>query len=143
MKKQLSNIAQFLLGVGIWLLISFVIFKCDISSGHNSYGRDPEDYSESSEENTDDDNSTSPESESPCGVEDGTHSATVEYYNPDTDYSATYTLEVDVEDCEVTTIYFPKGGWLDDSHISPTEIDNRHASIEDDQGRTFEIDIDD
>lgn len=78
-----------------------------------------------------------------CGIEDGSHSATVDYYNPDTGHSATYDLEVEVEDCEVTTIHFPKGGWLDDSHISPEELDSDgNATLEDDEGRTFEVHID-
>jgi len=80
---------------------------------------------------------------STCGFEDGTHSATIEYYNPDTDYSNTYTLDVEVEDCQVIQIQFPNGGWLDDSHISPTDLDeDGTASIKDDRGRTWDIDID-
>lgn len=30
---------------------------------------------------------------SKCGIDDGTHSATVNYYNPTTGYRATYTLD--------------------------------------------------
>jgi hypothetical protein len=78
-----------------------------------------------------------------CSFEDGTHSASVDYYNPNTGHSATYTLEVEVEDCEVTTIHFPNGGWLDDSHISPAELnEDGDAELEDEQGRTFSVHID-
>lgn len=80
------------------------------------------------------------ETESECEYDDGTHSATVDYYNSETGHSATYDLEVEVQDCEVIQINFPKGGWLDGDHISPSVLDeNGNATIEDDQGRTWEI----
>jgi hypothetical protein len=80
------------------------------------------------------------ETDSDCEYEDGTHSATVDYYNPETGHNAEYDLEVEVQDCEVIQINFPKGGWLDSDHISPTALDeNGNATIEDDQGRTWEI----
>jgi hypothetical protein len=72
--------------------------------------------------------------------EDGTYTATVEYYNPDTDYSNTYDLEVEVEDNQVTVIYFPNDGYLDDDHIWPAEIDEEgYAYIEGENGKTYEI----
>ena len=75
---------------------------------------------------------------------DGTHSATVEYYNPETGTQSTYTLDVEVENSEVTTIYFPKGGWLDDTHINSAEIDeDGSATLVDDEGREFEVQLDD
>jgi hypothetical protein len=90
----------------------------------------------SEEEGTDNESSS-------CGIEDGSHSATVEYHNPDTGHSATYDLEVEVEECVVTTVYFPRGGWLDDSHISPEELDSDgNVTLEDEKGRTFEVHID-
>jgi hypothetical protein len=77
-------------------------------------------------------------------VEDGTHSATVEYYNPNTGYSNTYTLDVEVEDGEVNQIDFPNDGYLDEDHIDAEELDeDGNATIEDENGRTFEISIDD
>ena len=77
------------------------------------------------------------------GIEDGTYSADVDYYNPDTGYSATYTLDVEVQDGCVTTIYFPNDGYLDDSHIDATELDDDgNCVIYDDDGREFSIHID-
>lgn len=77
-----------------------------------------------------------------CVFEDGSHSATVRYYNPNTGFKNTYELEVDVSDCEIIRINFPKGGWLDEDHIQPTEIDeDGEATIEDDQGRIWEIQL--
>jgi hypothetical protein len=77
------------------------------------------------------------------GFEDGTYVATVDYYNPNTDYSATYTLDVEVQDNQVVTIYFPNDGYLDDDHIWPDELDeNGFVSIEGDDGKTYDIQID-
>lgn len=78
-----------------------------------------------------------------CEYEDGRHGATVSYTNPDTGHSATYSLDVEVDDCEVTVIYFPKGGWLDDSHISSGELDDDgYTVVSDQEGRTFEVQLD-
>jgi len=77
-----------------------------------------------------------------CGVDDGTQSATVDYYNPETGYSATYSLNVEIENCQVVQIDFNNGGYLDGDHIEPANIDeNGDASVEDDQGRSFEVHI--
>lgn len=76
-------------------------------------------------------------------VEDGTHTATVDYYNPETGYSATYDLDVEVEDGEVVEIQFPNGGYLDEYRLSNTELDeDGSADVEDDEGRSFHIEID-
>jgi hypothetical protein len=78
-----------------------------------------------------------------CGFNDGMHEALVDYYNPDTDFSNTYTLDVEVEDCKVIKIEFPKGGWLDSDHIDPTDINtDGTCEIEDDKGRTYNVHID-
>ena len=95
---------------------------------------------------SDDDNENNDEvssSTSNCNIDDGTHSATVDYYNPKTGYSNTYTLDVEVENCQVTTIYFENGGYLDDSHIDAADIDeNGDANVEDDRGRSYDVHID-
>lgn len=75
-------------------------------------------------------------------IEDGTYSADVDYYNQETGYSATYTLDVEVQDGCITTIYFPNDGYLDDSHIDATELDDEgNCVICDDEGREFSIHI--
>jgi len=78
-----------------------------------------------------------------CSFEDGTHSATVDYTNDETGYSQTYTLDVEVENCEVVQINFPNGGWLDSDHITPSEIDeDGSCTIEGEEGKTYVIQID-
>lgn len=78
-----------------------------------------------------------------CEIVDGTHSATVDYNNPETGYSNTYTLDVEVEDCQVVQIDFDSGGYLDEDHISPAEIDDYGmATVDGEDGKTYDIQID-
>jgi hypothetical protein len=80
---------------------------------------------------------------SECKFEDGTYSATVDYINPSTGYSQTYSLDVEVVDCQVVQIDFPNGGWLDESHISAADIDeNGDASVDGEEGKTYQVHID-
>lgn len=75
---------------------------------------------------------------------DGTFSADVNYYNPNTGTSSTYTLDVEVENNEVTVIYWPNGGQLDDSHFTPQELDsNGSCFFTSDQGYDYEVTITD
>ena len=76
-------------------------------------------------------------------INDGTYSANVNYYNSETGHSATYTLDVEVENNQVTIIYFPNSGYLDDDHITPDELDESgFVSIEGDDGKTYDVQID-
>jgi hypothetical protein len=78
-----------------------------------------------------------------CGLDDGTYSATVGYNNSKTGYSATYTLDVDVEDCQVVQINFPNDGYLDADHIPAADIDeDGNANVDGEDGKTYEIQID-
>ncbi|MCZ2845125.1 MAG: hypothetical protein O2U61_01285 [Candidatus Bathyarchaeota archaeon] len=77
------------------------------------------------------------------GNEDGIYTATVDYYNSKTGYITTYTLEVEIEDNEIITIYFPKGGYLDQFDFWSTELDeDGYAEVETDDGRYFDVQID-
>lgn len=78
--------------------------------------------------------------ETNCNFKDGTHSATVDYYNPKTKHSAQYDLKVHVKDCKIIQIDFPNGGWLDEDHIPQTQInENKEAVLTDDKGRQWKI----
>jgi hypothetical protein len=80
---------------------------------------------------------------SSCDFDDGVHAATVNYSNSNTGYSNTYSLDVEVENCEVVRINFPNGGWLDSDHITPAELDgNGQCTIEGEGGKTYEVEID-
>jgi hypothetical protein len=50
--------------------------------------------------------------------------ATVGYYNPNTGTSTTNYLTAMVENGQLVKILFPNGGWLDDSHFTPPDIDS-------------------
>lgn len=122
---RLLNVAS------ISLLVCFLL-SCG-NSGKSQHYNSVEDEEECYEDEDNENN----------GIEDGTHSADVDYYNPDTGYSASYTLDVEVQDGCVTTIYFPNDGYLDDSHIDATELDDDgNCTIYDDEGREFSIHID-
>lgn len=72
-----------------------------------------------------------------------TYPATVEYHNGGTGYSASYNLDVTVEDNQVTKIEFPNGGELNQDHITPEELDNDgNATVQGEDGKTYDIHID-
>lgn len=78
-----------------------------------------------------------------CNYEDGTHSATVYYNNDETGYSASYTLDVEVQDCQIVQINFPNNGYIDEDHISYADIDeDGNATVEGENGKMYEIQID-
>ena len=80
--------------------------------------------------------------DSGCKFEDGTYSATVDYNNPETAYSTTYTLDVEVQDCQIVQINFPNNGYLDEDHISFADInEDGNASVDGEDGKTYEIQI--
>ena len=123
------------------LLIIFLLSSCigSTNSSDNSYDDEDE---ESYDSSYDDEDEESYEEES-TGIEDGTYSADVEYYNPETGYSNSYTLDVEVQDNNVVEIDFNNGGYLDDSHIDPAELDeDGNCTVYDDEGREYEIHID-
>tara|TARA_R110000868_G_scaffold93190_1_gene258038 strand:+ start:3376 stop:3936 length:561 start_codon:yes stop_codon:yes gene_type:complete len=73
--------------------------------------------------------------------EDGTYCAEIEYYYHKTGTRSTYTLEVEIIDNELTKIYWSNGGWLDDSHFDPPEIEDGHAEFISDRGIEYFIEI--
>jgi hypothetical protein len=73
---------------------------------------------------------------------EGDYCADVNYYNPNTGNSSNYTLNVLVEDNQLVTIYWPNGGWMDDDHFSPEELDdNGYCSFTSDKGYDYEVQI--
>ncbi|MGN8072646.1 hypothetical protein [Mucilaginibacter sp. 22184] len=78
----------------------------------------------------------------PEGIKDGSYTATVDYANPNTGYSATYTLMVEVSDGQVVQINFPNDGYLDDDHISPADLDEEgNADVAGEDGKTYAVHI--
>lgn len=112
------------------IVIVFIIFSIQScrnkSSSTNSY-----DYNDGYESQYEDSSE----------YNDGAYCSNVEYYNPDTGTSSSYTLNVDVEDNEVVAIRF-SSGWLDSSEFGSEELDeDGYCSIKLYDGRQFEIQI--
>lgn len=117
--------------------VTCLIFSCSSKSdgSRNSSNSNSSYYNDEEDENS--------EYSSGCKYDDGTYSATVDYNNPETGYSATYTLDVEVQDCQVVQINFPNDGYLDEDHISYADIDeDGNASVDGEDGKTYEIQID-
>jgi len=118
-----------------------ICISCNRSKSH--YSHQERDQPKYQSENEEDESISSDEEENGCGIEDGTYSATVDYNNPNTGYSATYDLDVEVEDCEVVQIDFNNCGYLDEDYISPAEIDSGgDAYVYGDDGKTYNVHID-
>lgn len=132
------------------VLIFMLIISCNSKNDTNTVDNN----SYSTEQNNDDsvinetdeynaEDSDSEDSDSGCKFEDGTYSATVDYNNSETGYSATYNLDVEVQDCQIVQINFPNDGYLDDDHISYADIEeDGSASVTGEDGKTYEIQID-
>jgi hypothetical protein len=132
--------------------IIFLLTSCNSkSSGNNSDENSVNSYSteqESGEEETSyrtgesENDEELEETNSGCKFDDGNYSASVDYNNSETGYSATYTLDVEVQDCQVVQINFPNDGYLDEDHISYADIDeDGRASVDGEDGKTYEIQI--
>lgn len=76
-----------------------------------------------------------------CNNANGTHCAEVKYYNPKTGTRSVYTLKVEVKKNKLAVIYWPSGGWLDDSHFIPPKISNGIARFRSDKGVEYEVTI--
>jgi hypothetical protein len=118
------------------LLIALIfIYSCtEHKSSSSSRYQDTEDTEYEDSEDYDEDSIEEEE-----GYPDGTYDATIRVYNPNTGHNATYTLEVEVENEELTKIYWNNGGWLDDSHFSPTNISDGTAYFTDDRGYEYRV----
>ena len=120
--------------------ISFLLFICFFFSCSSKSEKKQKSYS-SKEANHNKEKSKKKIKQSSEGeFEDGTYSATVDYKNSKTGHSATYTLDVDVEDGQVVQINFPNGGWMDEDHFEAKEIDkNGEVIITDDRYYEYTI----
>ena len=72
---------------------------------------------------------------------DGTYCAEVEYYYSETGTNSTYTLSVEIEDNQLVRIDWPNGGWLDDTHFTPPDIEDGTAQFTSDKGVDYTIKI--
>lgn len=72
----------------------------------------------------------------------GIYCADIAYFNPNTSTEKNYTLNVEVENNRLTKIYWSNGGWLDETHFSPPELnDNGRCSFTSDKGKIYTVRI--
>ena len=105
------------------LLLIGLLFSCGGSSSYNDSYDEDESYDQED------------------GYQDDAYCADVEYYNPNTGTRSTYQLNVDVEDNKLVKIHWPNGGWLDDDHFYPEELDGDECSIISDKGNHYDVEI--
>jgi len=122
MSSEKRQKSLYLIVIGI-LIILFFLFTCD-----KKFNNDVDEFPI--------------EGQTAEGFEDATYCAEVDYYNPNTGKSSEYTLEVDVESNEVTTIYWGNGGWLDEDHFTPELLDEQgECSFSSDRGYEYTVQI--
>ena len=135
----MKHIITLLFLSGIVIILSCSEKKDDtVSNNPKSTHEEPD-----ASTNKEDDNEENPIEDSGCKYDDGTYSASVDYYNPETGYSAIYNLDVEVQDCQIVQINFPNDGYLDEDHIFYADIDeNGEATVLGEEGKTYNITID-
>lgn len=75
-------------------------------------------------------------------VYNGKYCSEITYYNPKTGTKSTYDLEVEVSDNELIRILWPNGGWLDQDHFDPVELDEEgYCSFTSDKDYEYTIQI--
>lgn len=73
----------------------------------------------------------------------GIFCASVEYFYPKTESKSVYRLEVNIEDDKLTQIFWPNGGWLDDTHFTPPTVVNENIfNFKSKKGIQYKIKID-
>lgn len=103
-------------------LIISLSFSC--SNNKPSSYKDNEDINEKSE-----------------GYNDGIYCANIEYYYSETGTNSTYRLRVEVESNLLVKIFWPNGGWRDDSHFTPPAIEDGTAEFTNDKGVDYTVNI--
>jgi hypothetical protein len=112
------------------LLFSFGA-GCKQEKENSSATESAERYNETSEDSNDDE-----------GYSDGEYCATIDYYNSETGTSSTYTLTVEVEDGRLVKIKWSNGGWLDDTHFDPPDVEeDGSCQFTTNDGKQYDIQI--
>jgi len=74
--------------------------------------------------------------------QNGTFCADIDFYNPKTGTSNTYSLNVDVNDGYVVKIHWPNGGWLDEDHFDSEKLsEDNKCDFTSDRGYKYSIEI--
>lgn len=110
-----------------FILVSILLMlSCKNESKNNDYS---------------DENIEAIESNSDDGYKNGDYCAEVDYYYDKTGTNSSYTLKVEINNNQLIKIYWPNGGWLDNSHFTPPSISDGQASFISDQGVEYNVRI--
>lgn len=107
------------------ILICLSIYSCNKSpnSRYNRTYESEDEYSNQYKEEYESYDTYYSEPEEEDYFSDGTYTADVYYYNYNTGYGTNYTLDVEVYDNYIVTIYFPNGGYIDVNDFPEAELD--------------------
>lgn len=108
----------------IFILASILITSCKKGADYNS--------STSIKSN---------EVENNGGYSDGLYCASIIYYYDKTETNSTYTLKVEIENNELVKIFWPNGGWLDNSHFKPPTIFSGETNFKSNEGVEYNVTI--
>lgn len=75
------------------------------------------------------------------GYNDGIYCAKVSFYYSKTGSNSLYTLKVEIENNELVKIYWPNGGWLDNTHFNPPCIRDGNTTFVSDRGVELTVKI--
>ena len=79
----------------------------------------------------------------PATYKNGSYMATIDFFNPQTSYRATYTLKIGVEHGWVTSIAFPNDEYMGNDHITPAELDaDGGCNVYGEHGKLYTVQID-
>ena len=125
------------------LLLFILIFILSLSSCKNKSDRiSIQEKSHSKPDSKSSSFSSNDNEESEKKYPDDTYCAEVEYHNPNTGTSSSYTLTVEVESNEIVKINFPNGGWMDSDHFSGAELEeDGTANFKSDKGYDYNVTI--
>ena len=118
----------------------FTSCKSDVNKGNYAYSTEDNPnsvYEKSEQQNMLEDE----EHDDGYEYKKGMYCASVEYYNPNTGTSGSYTLNIEVENDNLVTIHWPNGGWLDESHFISEDISNGSCSFTSDKGNEYNVTI--
>lgn len=126
----------------LFIIVLFCVASCTSNAKSKKENDNPEHSYSSSKLSEDENTEESNQNSLNCTFNDGTYSATVDYSNSETGYSSTYTLDVEVENCQVVQIDFPNGGYLDEDHIAAADLDeDGNATVEGEDEKTYQVKI--
>ena len=86
-------------------------------------------------------NNSSGSSNNNSSFDNGEYCAEIHYYYSQTGTSSNYTLLIEVEDGKLIKILWSNGGWLDDTHFDPPDIEDGTTEFTSFEGVQYTVKI--